>query len=251
MSELAAATMALRAVVVSERPELISLGDLLSPCGIAAELVGAVELDSLDTIDTPALAVLDGLPASRNTLDLVRRLRDGGARVVLLAAEPGPAHVCDLYRAGADVVFGDGVDPYHLFLQCCALLQIWRPETRPALVGRARFDAAGRRLMLGDTAVRLTEAESKILDLLVEGRSGFVSRDSISETVFNVPYDRFDRRIDVHMSNLRKKLRENEVGASIDTSRLNGFRLVARSEEDVGEQPDIRPWAERQLQSNS
>ncbi len=226
MSETAVQQRVLRALIVAESDDLAPLVDLLEPCGILAEVV---DRDGIGIDDSPALAVIEARGAEPATVDLVRRLRGDGARVVLQAGHSGPGEVCDLYRAGADVVFGGEPDPYHLFLQCCSLLQIWHPDARPARVGRARFDAANRRLVAEDGSVRLTEAESRILGLLIDGRSGFVSRDAISRSVFRIPYDRFDRRIDVHVSNLRKKLRENAIGASIDTSRLHGFRLVSEA----------------------
>jgi DNA-binding response OmpR family regulator len=211
----------MRAVVTTDGGDFDRLSSLFSPCGI-----------TLDTIAPGAdpgvadLAILDRRPATPVTVALVETVRAGGARVVALVGKAQPTHVADLYRAGADVVFDAGIDPYHLFLQCCALLNVWQPETRGVRVGRAHFDAAARRLHLEDQSIRLTEAESKILAMLAEARSGYVGRDAISESVFRIPYDRFDRRIDVHVSNLRKKLRENDIGALIDTSRLNGFRLL-------------------------
>jgi DNA-binding response OmpR family regulator len=212
----------MHAVVMSDDGDFHRLAALIAPCGVS--------LDVISPADHPpvcALAVLDRQPATADTVARVQTLRAGGARVVVLVERAAQAHVADLYRSGADVVFEADVDPYHLFLQCCALLNVWQPETRGARVGRGTFDAGTRRILVDDRAVRLTEAESKILGMLVDARSGYIGRDSISELVFRIPYDRFDRRIDVHVSNLRKKLRENDVGAVIDTSRLNGFRLLS------------------------
>jgi DNA-binding response OmpR family regulator len=225
MAESTASETPVRAIVVTNRSELVELQSLLTPCGVAAELV-AVSRFQPEQARAPALAVLDQFDEDDGTIRSVRTLRDSGARVVMLNGASSPAHVCDLYRAGADVVFDHSIDCYHLFLQCCALLQIWHPETRPARIGVASFDADNRRLVLDDRIVRLTEAESRILGLLIDSRAGYVSRESISQSVFRIPYDRFDRRIDVHMSNLRKKLRENAIGAAIDTSRRNGFRIA-------------------------
>lgn len=214
----------MRAYLFTDGGDFSRLESLLKPCGVVLE-------NGERAVGEADLAVLDRLPTSEGTVELVERLREGGARVIALIDGAGAAHVGDLYRAGADVVFDAAVDSHHLFMQACALLRIWQPDMRPARVGKAQFDPAGRKLQVDDRTVRLTEAESKILALLVDGRSGYVSRESISQTVFKISYDRFDRRIDVHVSNLRRKLRENDIGVLIDTSRLNGFRLLGPADE--------------------
>lgn len=216
----------LTAVILTDDDSVYgALDDLFAPCGVQARR-------TMGDSEGTDLAILVDAAEARDSAEAVRRLRGEGARVVAVMANHDPGFVVDLYRAGADVVFDRQVDPHHLFLQSCSLLKIWRPDSRPGLVGEARFEAENRRLLLPDGAsVHLTEAESGILSLLIEAGSGFVSRDVISRTVFRITYDRFDRRIDVHVSNLRRKLRENAVGAQIETSRLNGFRLRPDSAE--------------------
>ncbi len=174
------------------------------------------------------LAILSGLEATEQWIDALRAFdRTSGARVIAVVPEGRSKLVVDLYRAGADVVFTDTIDHYHVFLQCTYFLDVWATEAAAGRVGEAMFEPDMRRLVLpNQTAVRLTEAESRILSLLVENREAYVGRSTISETVFNIPYDKFDRRIDVHISNLRKKFRDAALSAHIDTSRLNGFRLV-------------------------
>jgi DNA-binding response OmpR family regulator len=218
----------MRAVVRTADGDFGRLAELLERCGVGLEAVGPD--DQPGPVD---LMVLDRPPPVPATAVLVETARGAGARVIALVDDLRPDTVAGLYRAGADVVFDAGIDHRHLFYQCCALLGVLRPEARGIRVGRALFDAPARRLHLDDHSVRLTEAESKILTMLVDGRSAYVARDAISETVFRIPYDRFDRRIDVHVSNLRKKLRENDVGALIDTSRLNGFRLLSMAVTDA------------------
>lgn len=226
MSEHTANGQGLRAVIVSSDDMLDGLVSLLAPCGVDAAVMDP-GMASPQAADAPALAVVRA--AASPPVDLVRGFRGGGARVVTQCDAADAEEVRELYRAGADVVFRGPVDVQHIFLQCCSLLQVWAEDLRLSLVGQAQFDGPGRRLLLDRATVRLTEAESKILAMLVEARSAYVSREAISRQVFRIPYDRFDRRIDVHVSNLRKKLRENSVAAAIDTSRLNGFRLVAET----------------------
>ncbi len=215
------------ALVVSADQRLALLVPLLGSCGVVADLVAPGDLN-LPLRKPYRLAILSGFESSEQWTGALQGIdRAGGARVIAVVPEGRSKLVVDLYRAGADVVFTDTIDHYHVFLQCTYFLEVWATEAAAGRIGEAMFEPEMKRLVLpNQTAVRLTEAESRILSLLVENRDAYVGRSTISETVFNIPYDKFDRRIDVHVSNLRKKLRDAALSAHIDTSRLNGFRLV-------------------------
>lgn len=215
------------AILVAGDPRYSLVLPLLSACGVAVRTVQPDELAHVDVAGT-RIAVISGILDLALLSAAIERLHAGSdCRAVVIVPERNPKLVLDLYRAGADVVFNDGVDHYHVFLQCSYFLDIWQTEKKPVRLGGAAFEPEMRRLVLPDqSAVRLTEAEAKILALLAETRDGYLGRDTISESVFHIPYDKFDRRIDVHVSNLRKKLRDGGISVQIDTSRLNGFRLV-------------------------
>jgi DNA-binding winged helix-turn-helix (wHTH) protein len=216
-----------RALIVAGDARYGLLEPLLSACGVAVDIIPPGEL-SAGPVPPYGIAVLSGLADFESLAEATARLHAAGdCRVVAIVPERNPKLVLDLYRAGADVVFNDSVDHYHVFLQCSYFLDVWQAEKKPRRLGGAAFEPDLRRIVLPDrTSVRLTEAESKILGLLMETGDGYLGRDTISESVFHIPYDKFDRRIDVHVSNLRRKLRESGLPVHIDTSRLNGFRLV-------------------------
>lgn len=218
------------ALVVSADERLALLIPLLASCGVKADFLRPSDLVP-PTDRRYRLAILSGFETGEQWTEALGTVdRSAGGRVIAVVPEGRSKLVVDLYRAGADVVFTDTIDHYHVFLQCTYFLDVWATEAAAGRVGEAVFEPEMRRLVLpNQVAVRLTEAESRILSLLVENRDAYVGRHTISETVFNIPYDKFDRRIDVHISNLRKKMRDAALSAHIDTSRLNGFRLVESS----------------------
>lgn len=225
------------ALIVSADGRYEALSSLLGAFGVSAVVCTPAAMPDLVERRFD-IVVLDGLEEPKPLLDAVTAAVEAEGRAIAIVAEANPGLVCDLYRAGAAVVFNRSVDPYHVFMQCCAFLQIWHVQTRPVRVGAALFEMEQRRLLMPDKGtVHLTEAEAKILGLLHSQRDEYVSREEISQTVFKIAYDKFDRRIDVHVSNLRKKLRQNDVGAIIDTSRLNGFRLMDAPPESYGVEP--------------
>jgi two-component system OmpR family response regulator len=59
--------------------------------------------------------------------------------------------------------------------------------------------------VLGDE-IELTPTEFRLLAYFVEGRGRTVSREQIIENVFGYDFSGYDRTVDTHVSNLRKKL---------------------------------------------
>jgi two-component system alkaline phosphatase synthesis response regulator PhoP len=59
--------------------------------------------------------------------------------------------------------------------------------------------------VLGDE-IELTPTEFRLLAYFIEGQGRTVSRDQIIENVFGYDFSGYDRTVDTHVSNLRKKL---------------------------------------------
>jgi len=75
--------------------------------------------------------------------------------------------------------------------------------------------------------VRLTQAEYRILILLLNHPRQVVTRDQLLEVVAGRPWQPFDRSVDVHISNLRRKLTPNSGRPTpIRTVRGAGYMFV-------------------------
>jgi len=102
-----------------------------------------------------------------------------------------------------------------------------RAETRstddPAL-GGWRLEPATRSVMAGGGKAALTEREFLILAALMQRTGAVVSRDDLQRQVAGRRWEKEDRSLDVHISRLRRKLREIGNGpAPIKTVRGRGF----------------------------
>lgn len=84
------------------------------------------------------------------------------------------------------------------------------------------IDVQRREVRIGESTVELTRKEFDLLVLLVEHRSFVVSREIISERVWNGTWSR--RTIDTHVASLRSKLDRPDI---IRTVRGVGFKLSA------------------------
>jgi DNA-binding response OmpR family regulator len=87
--------------------------------------------------------------------------------------------------------------------------------------GDLRVDPSGREVSVGGTPVALTRIEFDLLDVLSTDPKTVVSRGTLLERVWGPNWHGDDHIVDVHMSNLRRK-----IGPSfIRTVRGVGYRL--------------------------
>jgi DNA-binding response OmpR family regulator len=76
------------------------------------------------------------------------------------------------------------------------------------------------------TSVHLTQAEHRILVLLARNQRQAVTRDQLMTVTAGRGWEPFDRSVDVHISNLRRKLDRNpNLPSLIRTVRGVGYML--------------------------
>jgi DNA-binding response OmpR family regulator len=76
-------------------------------------------------------------------------------------------------------------------------------------------------------AVPVTVSEGRIIVLFSENPGRVVTRDQLMEVTAGRPWEPFDRSVDVHISNLRRKLdRDPEMPSLIRTVRGAGYMFV-------------------------
>ena len=81
--------------------------------------------------------------------------------------------------------------------------------------------------MYGEKNLNLTDYEFKILHRLIESKGDIVTREELSLEVLGKTLSPFDRSLDMHISNLRRKLPERESKLSwFKTLRGKGYLLV-------------------------
>ena len=92
-----------------------------------------------------------------------------------------------------------------------AVLKRKRSSELPEIfrIADLHIDRKQRKVQRDGQTITLTGAEFDILFLLVRSAGKVLSRDEIAETALGRQVGFFDRSIDNHISNLRKKLRSN------------------------------------------
>jgi two-component system response regulator CpxR len=96
--------------------------------------------------------------------------------------------------------------------------------SRTLRVGDLELDAATRGVCRAGEVVDLTSAEFDLLQVLLRSAGAIVTREVIAREVLGRPFVPLDRSIDVHISNLRRKLGpENDSGERIKAVRGVGY----------------------------
>lgn len=249
-----------RILVIEDEPRLAEILRLyLERDGHAVTVVGD---------GTAALAAFEAQPVDLVVLDLMlpglsgeailAAIRERGDTPVLIAS----AKRSDLeriagLRMGADDYLAKPYNPHELTARVAAILRRSRGEvatpTGPVVAladvnarplsfdgGRLVVDPASRRFTLTGAVApdatdrvdpvegRLTPGEIGLLAALARRPGAVLTRDQLLEAVTRRPDEVYDRVIDVHVANLRRKLGDDPVHPwLIETIPQTGYRLVA------------------------
>ena len=173
----------------------------------------------------PALLVLDVMLPGLSGLDVLRQLRGGNDAasrlpVLMLTARGDELDKVLGLELGADDYLPKPFSSRELAARLRALLRRSHLETAPenapddgrvVRVGDVELDSAARCVKRGAEVLTLTSGEFDMLELLLRRAGEVVTRETISEKALGRMLLPQDRSIDVHMSNLRRKLGNDDA----------------------------------------
>ncbi len=103
-------------------------------------------------------------------------------------------------------------------------------ERNKLSVSGVELDCAAHIVISQNIPVELTSVEFKLLELLMRSAGEVVAREDIAEKVLGRKLLPFDRSIDTHVSNLRRKIDTTGEGDPIKTIRGTGYIFTRPSE---------------------
>jgi DNA-binding response OmpR family regulator len=174
------------------------------------------------------LVVLDLMLPRLNGIEVLRQLRQSSDIPVLIltARDEDIERILGL-EIGADDYLAKPFNPRELVARIRAILRRslrGSGEDRPLRAGDLLLNPSTREAFVGQTPLALTSVEFSLLETFVHAAGRTVSREHLTETVLGRELRPFDRVIDVHVSNLRRKLGNERI----KTVRGTGYLLVAR-----------------------
>ena len=224
--ETPGASKAERILVIDDDVELCKLVTrYLAQEGFAIESVHAGAPGAEQALSgNHSLVVLDIMGV--NGFDVLRHIRAQSRIPVLMLTAKGDAldRVLGL-EMGADDYLPKPFNPQELAARIRAILRRGTPDASPGApvtVGDVEIDARARVARRHGEIVNLTTVEFDLLAALLRAAGQVVGRDKLTREVLGRDFSPFDRSIDTHVCNLRKK-----IGLLADGSeRIKGVRGI-------------------------
>ncbi len=179
--------------------------------------------------------MLPGL-AGEELVALIRE-RDAGVPVIIISARTAASDRIDLLKLGADDYLTKPFDLDELVVRIEVQLR-HRARHAPGSAGNAapergaslRFrdwelDTESRTFAVSGMAVELTRIEFNILQALLEHPGRVFSKQELFECAWGEPYAADDNTVNVHVSNIRTKLKPSGTDGYIKTVWGMGFKL--------------------------
>ena len=155
------------------------------------------------------LILLDLMLPGLNGLDVCRQIRrDYAVPVLMLTAQGEEVDEVIGLGVGATDYLVKPVRPRILLARIQAALRQSADATpsQQLVFGSLTICASSRRVLLGETDIQLTSAEFALLWYLASRAGQVCSRDQVFQALKGREHDGLDRRFDVMVSVLRKKL---------------------------------------------
>jgi two-component system response regulator CpxR len=171
-----------------------------------------------------SLVMLDVMMPDTDGFEVLRRIREHSRIPVLMLTAKGDTH--DRIRGleeGADDYLPKPFDPAELVARIRAILRRSAPrKAAPAAIrlGDVDVDEGARSVQRNGEPLDLTTVEFDLLVALVRVAGNTVSRQDLVRNVLGREFSPFDRSIDTHVCNLRKKLGQLPGGGE----RIKGVR---------------------------
>ena len=173
------------------------------------------------------LPVLDGL-------SVLKVLRTGHyCPVLMLTARGDDVDRIVGLELGADDYLAKPFNPRELvarikaILRRIELLQQEQQELSPLLeLNEVRLNAQNRQVSCAGHPISLTATEFQLLEQLMRRAGEVVSKDDLSRAVLGRRLQQYDRSLDMHISNIRKKLAQHSQSEKIQTLRGSGYLFL-------------------------
>lgn len=158
----------------------------------------------------PAVVVLDVMLPGMSGLDVLKQLRQKSSVPVLMLTARGSEldRILGL-ELGADDYLAKPFNPRELVARLRAILRRTSGNSaagHPIHLADLELHPESRSVTCGGRPVSLTGAEFDLLHAFLRNPGKIISREDLTQAALGRPMSPMDRSIDVHVSNLRRKL---------------------------------------------
>ena len=163
----------------------------------------------------PALVVLDLNLPGMDGIEVCKNLRsDSDVSIIMVTARVEEEDRLRGLNIGADDYVTKPFSPRELVARVNAVLRRSKPAAQETTarrgllaVGDITMDLDTRTVNVGEETVKLTPTEYSLLEYFMASEGRTVTRDQLINGALGYDFDGFDRTVDTHVSNLRRKLK--------------------------------------------
>jgi two-component system, OmpR family, alkaline phosphatase synthesis response regulator PhoP len=219
--------MAKRILVIDDEPKIVEIcRDYLHAAGyeISAAADGPSGL-ALARSQKPDLIVLDLMLPGMDGLDLCRSLRlESNVPIIMLTARIDETDKLIGLELGADDYMTKPFSPRELVGRVRTVLRRAGGDSSGEVIraGSLTLDRTRYQVTLSDRSVQLTNTEFELLATLMGQPGRIFSRAQLLHAVRGVAFESYERAVDSHIRNLRRKL---EPGEYIVTVHGVGYKF--------------------------
>jgi len=185
---------------------------------------------SLFEEEKPNIIILDINLPWKNGIEVCREIRSvSEVPIIVLSARESEDDKVTLFDLWADDYVSKPFSPRELIARINAVIkraskalekQKW--STKMIEFGTLKIDIKNFTVLKGWSEVRLTKTEFLILEYFVKNSKNLIKREALMKDIIGYENYIYDRTIDTHVKNLRKKL---EWWMEIETVRGIGYRV--------------------------
>ncbi|AUD60486.1 MULTISPECIES: response regulator transcription factor [Shewanella] len=192
-------------------------------------------VDGLACIErfAPDIIVLDLVMPKMNGFELLKA-RECSTPVLMVSARDNEDDRITGYELGADDFLSKPFSIKELFVRLRALerrlciSQSHQPQMATVAAKVINFDDMSYRITIGSRYVDLTQTEFKLFKYLFERKGQVITKQELQRSVLQKDLGRFDRNLDMHISNTRRKLANISLPRNlINTVRGQGYSFMA------------------------
>jgi DNA-binding response OmpR family regulator len=180
------------------------------------------------------LIVLDLMLPQMDGRAVLKKLRGAGDQtpVLVLTARSESSSIIDLLNSGADDYLTKPFDLGELIARAKALIRRGKGVADSLLrLGSLELNTLEQTVRRDRTVIDLSPTEYRILEYMMHRPRVVVSKRELLEHLYDYNWEHHSNVIEVHVSNLRRKLDANAEEPSIETMRGRGYRLSTGTRE--------------------
>lgn len=195
-------------------------------------------LDALQIVRErkPDILILDLMLPGMDGWDVCRKIRkDNDVPILMLTAREDESDRLVGLEIGADDYVTKPFSPKEVVARVKAILRRSNKEVirhEPILAGAISIDLERHEVTHKQQVVELTPTEFKILELMATNKGKVFSRMQIAEQTQGYTFEGYERTVDAHIKNLRRKIETNPKAPQyIQTVYGIGYKFAGDADE--------------------